>query len=310
MKKEIEFQDLERQYNDLWQEGDTEIALKKVKIAAEKFPEEDYTINLDLVALYLELEKYDKAEEILRDSFAEGYWYPEVYIKPIFENERFSDLAEQWKELKIRAGEEIEPEYIVRTPDQYKDSVKYPLFIALHGWGENAELFTNYWYSEELRKKYIVLYPQSTQIVGMKNYCWNDSELSKKEVYSIYQEILQNYNVDESQIIIGGFSQGAGLAMEMGFMQTNIPIKGFVSLCPPVTELYSEKEIKKGVNEDVRGVIITGDKDPSYQRQGEMVDLLRDNKLPVDYNVVKDLGHWFPEDLPKYIDNSLEFINK
>ena len=306
---DFDFEDLERHYNNLWQEGKIEMALEKVKNAAEKYPKEEYTINLDLAALYLELEEYDKADKILQKSFDKGYWYPEVYIKQIFEKERFSKLVEQWKNLKHKAEKEVELDYIVEEPVDYEESKDYPLFIALHSWGANTKLLRNYWYSNKLQKRYIVVYPRSTQIVGMKNYCWDDLQKSIEDINTVYQEISQKYDIDDSQIIVGGFSQGAGLALKMIFNQTKIPIKGFVSLCPPVMEPYSEEEIKRGVRENVRGVIIAGEKDPSYPRQEEEVERLEEYGLPVSFEVIKDLDHWFPEELSDYIDDALDFIN-
>ncbi len=302
------FKDLEKRYNNLWQQGKKKEAQDLVELAAERFPEEEYTTYLDLAVLNLELGNHIKAKKLFGEALDRGYWFPEVFIQPIFENKEFAEIASKWKNLRDEAEKDTEAEYLLYKPDNYDLTKEYPLFIALHGWGENIEMFSQYWKSKNIAKNYFLLLPQSSQIIGSKNFCWNDQTLAIKEIKNIFARIKEEYNINSDKVIMGGFSQGAALSIDMILAQS-IPLKGFVSLCPPMPREFGEKSILNGLQAGCQGVIITGDQDPQYADQQKMISQFKELNFPVDLIVKKGLGHWFPDNLAEYLDKSLNFIN-
>lgn len=91
--------------------------------------------------------------------------------------------------------------YSVKIPDNYDSAKKYPLVIFLHGSGqddrgmlENANLGL---------KEFIEAAPNGR---GVSN-CYSTEE-SQKNIDETINDVVSNYNIDESKIILCGFSMG------------------------------------------------------------------------------------------------------
>lgn len=300
---------LQKEYNGLWEQGKLNEALAKVLEAAKLYPEEDYTIQLDLAALYLELNRHQEAKEILQSAFDQGYWFTKVFIQPFFQEETFSELTEQWERLREEAEGKATAKSIIITPKDYDPTRSYPVFVALHGWGEDAAFFSQYWNSEKITNEYILIFPQSSQIIGYQNYCWDQRELAFEEITELIQQAQREDLLDLDQVIVGGFSQGGALAMDYALNQEQIPVKGFISLCPPKMEQMELDHLKAaGAEKGMKGVIITGDQDPCIADQREMVKRFEQANFAYQFVIEEGLGHWFPEKLGQYLKDALDFI--
>ncbi len=154
------FKQLEMEYNRLWMEGKVDKVLEKVKEAAKLFPEESYTTNLDFAAAYMHLGELDKTKKILDESIDKGILYPKMYFQPILEDEEFKSIFEKWESLRDELQEKSKSHYLVFEPEDYDKDSTYPLFIAIHGWGEDVEFFSEFWKSNKLSKEYILVLPQ------------------------------------------------------------------------------------------------------------------------------------------------------
>jgi len=304
------FRELEAEYNQLWMEGKTNEVLEKVKEAARLYPQETYTINQDFAAIYMHLGQLDKTKKILEESIDKGILYPKMYFRPILENEEFKEIFEKWEVLREELQQKTKFHYLVFEPEDYDKSNKYPMFIAIHGWGEDAEFFSEYWKSSKLSKEYILVLPQSSQVVGSKNFAWDDNSLAHEEISSIYKKIIKDYSVDTDNVIIGGFSQGATLALEISLNTQIISTKGFISLCPDKPQSFNLEAVKEAKAKGIKGCIITGDQDASFNQQKEMVDTFKEAGFNYEFDITEGLGHWFPKDLSAKLDTYIDFIVK
>ena len=109
--------------------------------------------------------------------------------------------------------------YLTREPKIHSEHP--PVIILLHGVGSNEkDLFS---FADQLPDKYLVISARAPHTVARDSYAWYQVDLSKgKPVFSEEQEeeskkiILQfirflkaKYSVDEKEVYLCGFSQGA-----------------------------------------------------------------------------------------------------
>ena len=143
---------------------------------------------------------------------------------------------------------------------------------------------------------------------SMDGFHWSDQEKTKKDVVSAYKEITGEYLIDESQLIVGGFSSGGEASLVLTFFEA-IPVKGFIILCPPIPENITEKEIDTLKQKGVRGTLITTGRDPRIKAQKGLIEKFKKAGFQYQFSFSEKDGHWYPKDLFDRIDQSLAHIN-
>ncbi len=195
----------------------------------------------------------------------------------------------------------------VVPPEGYRVDRKYPLFIALHGGGENLEQFRPRWTSPALRRDFIVAYVQSSQVISMSGYHWQDEAITRREIAAAYREVLSRYAVDTSRVVIGGFSSG-GFGSLVTFFAETVPASGFVVLCPEIPADASAEALVAAARSGARGTLLTTEQDGRLERQKEYVAHLIERGLDVRLVVTPNIGHWYPDNLEQLLDEALEHV--
>lgn len=300
------FEDAEKDYYGLWysETPDRAKAIDIAKSAYNNFPEHKNHIIMDLIVFYSETGDIDKCKEMLNVGFENGYWYPEIYIPNVFSNEVYADEVIKWNELRDEAMKDTKVIYDIDYPTDFNEDLSYPLFISLHGWGENLELFKRFWKSDLMKKDFMHVYIQSSQKIGSSHFAWTNRDVSKTDIYTVIEEVKSNFLIDDF-IIVGGFSEGATMAMDLAFSDQEL-FNGFVSLNPNRPKSLSNENM---IKTNLRGGIITGDLDKSYNEQLELVDVFNEANFPCEFKINKDFGHWFPENLGVLVDEIIEYIS-
>jgi len=304
-----DFEEFDANCSELYDKGNLEELIEFLK-SNRKFGEYmDDLIDFDVILYYIELGKMDKALELLNGYLDEGKWFISKFLKEIWNKEEFKAYVERWREVSERSKLTSKPKIKVSLPKNYDKDKKYPLFIALHNSNGHAEYFRAHWESQKLEEEYIVLIPQSSQLFHSFSYCWDDKEKAYEEIRNAYEDVIDKYSVDKENIIIGGFSQGGELAIDIALKTSFLPIKGFIALNASEVEL-DINSIENAHKKGIKSVIIAGENDKKFEAQKKISNLFIKAGLKNRFIIKKGLGHWFPEDLPKIIDSSLEFIKK
>ncbi len=308
------YPEMRKYFGKVYQEKNYMEAAKVLEWALEKYPKNILANSFNLAFTYNHLKEYDKGIKALQYALDNGIWFNKwAFERKAWDgykkNEKFQNILDRNLAKMKEAQKTAKPDILVITPESYTKDKKYPLFIALHGGGGNIAGFKDVWISEKVRKEYICVFLQSSLIIAMNGYNWmEDIELSKKEIKTAFEKINGEYNIDKNRVIIGGFSSGGVAAMEIAF-DNIFPVSGFIALCPPKPESFTEINIKAAKTRGLRGILLSTEMDPRLGVQKEMVEMMKKENFPHEFIVSPNMGHWIPKDLDVKLNNALDYIS-
>jgi len=309
------YQEMRAHIGKLYQQEKYAEAAEILQKALTQFPDHLHANAYNLALMNVQLKEYKKALEALVYGLEKGIWFgkydffAEIWA-PLKEAEGFKSFEQKNEAKRLEFQKMVKPKLEVLVPEDYDKSKKYPLFLALHGGGENIDVFKPQWTSNLLQSEYIVAFPQSSQIVSMDGYNWTeDIELSRKEIREAYEKVIQDYAVDTSRVIIGGFSSGGVASLEI-VLDNTVPVIGFVVLCPAKPEDFTAKKVAEAKKRGLRGTLLTTEMDPRLPDQKEMAEIMKAQDFPLEFIVTPDIGHWYPENLAEMIDAAISHILK
>lgn len=302
-----------RQYfGELYQQKKFTEAAALLEHHIDKFPDNLLANAYNLAIVYGQMEQYDKGIEILKYAHEQDIWFSKYAFEgdiwiPYKELDEFDVVFHRNEELRAEAQKQAKTIYEVVTPEVYKKGKEYPLFIALHGGGSNIEEFRESWFSGTMQKEFITLYVQSSQIIAMNGFNWTeDLEISKKEIAEAFDQVSEDYSINEKEIIVGGFSSGGVAAMEVVLSET-IPAIGFIALCPGKPDSFTEESVKAAKKNNMRCTLFTTEFDQRLDLQKEMAETFESVGLAHQFIISPDTGHWFPENFDQMLDDAIDF---
>ena len=307
------YEQMRARLGELYQQQKYTDAADLLDKALGRFPEHIKANTFNLALMCSHLEQYDRGVKALLYGLERGIWYglydfTHTLWDPYRETKAFRDFLERNDGFRLEAQRRARPELKVQAPKGYTTENRYPLFIALHGGGENMTAFSRNWRSETLESEFIVAYLQSSQVVSMDGFGWTeDINLAKKEIFEAYQKILTEHSVDMDRILIGGFSSG-GVAALMVTLDETLPVAGFVVLCPAKPEGFTAEKVRAAAERGVRGTLLTTELDRRLEDQKAMATLMELESFPCEFIVTPDIGHWYPEDLAHKIDQAVAHV--
>ncbi len=308
------YQEAEEVCTTLYYEGNYKEAIRVLELAKKDFPGQYDEIVWSLAVNYCLDGQAKQSMAAFEEALDRGVCIPDPsfynYWEPLEKYPEFKKLRERNTRLRQLAQTKSEPAFAVILPKGYDKGNRYPLFIALHGWGGNNDWFRMYWKSETLEQDFILAFMQSSQVVKTNGYSWDDIKKARSEIRSMYDTIISEYSIDKRQVYIGGFSQGGKTSLDIAFEQT-LPIKGFILLCPGggiPDALTNEAALKRAQQTNLRAVIITGSKDSSLQEQHDIIAILKKSHIPYRFTINPNLYHFFPPDFPHQLDMALDFL--
>lgn len=315
-KEEYDFKnymEMRAEFGKLFQQKEYDKAAKMIEWALPKYPDHIQANSSNLAFVYLNLENYEKSMAALEYGHEHGTWFNMYMLdgeifKAVKETEQFKKIRAKNEEIRLQVQKSIKPDMLVETPEGYDPNGRYPLFLALHGGSSNAAAFKNIWVSDKMKNEFITVYLQSSRIVDIDGYSWTvDLNLSRKEIEDAYKKIVKEYPVNETEVIIGGFSAGGSASIESVLFDV-APFAGFIILCPPESKGVDMPKIRKAQKRGVRGTILSTEMDPSLPFQKELDRMMTEAGLKHKFIVAPNTGHWFPSDLKEQIDAAIEFI--
>ncbi len=280
--------------------------------ALTQFPDRLTANSYNLAYVRVQLKKYGAALQSLEYGHKQGIFYGNwdfdgPAFAPLKDLKRFQAFQAKNRGFIAAAQRQARLKVEIVTPDGYDPKQKYPLFLALHGGGENLDDFRPNWHSPRLKAEFIVAYVQSTQVASMKGFHWQDLTLTAKDLAEALRQAGAGYAIDEQRMLIGGFSSGGYAALSVS-LKNLLPVIGFIVLCPPLLDDVSEEEIRQAAGRGIRGTILTTELDHRLPGQRKLADDFARFGLQYQFVVTPKAGHWYPDDLDRKIDQAIAHI--
>jgi predicted esterase len=281
--------------------------------ALELYPDHLLANCVNLALMNLRLGELDQSLRALSHGLDQGIWFGKYTFldptwDPLKKHSGWVAIEDRNEAAKARNARLVEPRLEVVLPAGYDPERRYPLFLALHGGGENVDMFMPNWTSPVLNREFILAFPQSTQLIAMDGYNWTeDIDLSLKEIHEAYVQMVDQYPVDTDQVVVGGFSSGGVASLEV-VLEDVFSVQGFVVLCPAMPEGFSADEVKAASERGVRGTLLTTEMDGRLEQQTRMAGIMEEVGLVHEFHITPDIGHWYPEDLAERIDRAIAHI--
>lgn len=295
----------------LYEAGIFSEALDRVNSAAPNFPEHSARTTFWKMCL-LSLEgRPDDALAAFRQGLADGLWWAESQfadadLDPLRELPEFKELVNESAQRWDKERKHTRRERTLLMPDEPHADV-YPLLVVLHGRNGNKDSGLSQWEIAH-RRGWLVLSPQSTQPLFSNSYCWDDPKQGIQDILFHFEDILRMYPIDRQRIIIGGFSQGSGMAIYAA-LSGKLPVRGFIANATWWPDVEALGALASNVK-DVQGYFVTGEKDHTLERTREIQSMLKSHGIPFVEEVHPNLGHEFPSDFETSLGRALEFIYK
>lgn len=260
---------------------------------------------------YCDIGEYKKALDVLSVLVNEGFACEnDIFdMLPLNEKSNYINIKAKNDLLLKKEAKNTKLKYSIHFPNNYDEEKKYPLFIALHGNPGNINEFSEYWKVDEfLKKDFIVLYTQSSQLYQHNGFVWLKNPLrAREDIKKCYNEVLKKHSIDEKCVLIGGFSGGAITALDITFSNV-IPIKGFIAIGPETPESFTKENVKAAVERGIRGVFMEGEIIMPVKEQEDMIKVFQELGFKYEFYINEGIGHAIPVDLDKKLNDALNFI--
>ena len=203
---------------------------------------------------------------------------------------------------------------IILEPKSPNADLPIPLCMVFHGNESNPQEHVDYWH-QLTSKGWLVTLPQSAR-AGEKSgaYIWNipgKAEWDFEAIQKHFAEIQQGYPIDPTKIIIGGFSMGGGLAIELA-VGWHIPVSGFIAVAPYVPYKYVDPKSNYADfvhSRSQRGYCIIGKQDfHAVEGTSALASRLPDTGISCHVESHENIEHEYPPDFEESLRRSLEFI--
>jgi predicted esterase len=307
-----DFQQLRDEFYRLNELGEYAHARNLVETHAYSHPDRASTLYNWRICMAARMGDHERAVALLQEALEAGFWWPESALRednnlaglqgrPDFEN---LVMISTGRYAQAQAASKAE--MLIFLPD-IGAARPFPLILALHGRAGNA-LDTSGKWKNLASQGWIVAVPQSSQVIGKGAYCWDDIRKSALEIRDHFTMLMKDYPIDNRRVVLGGFAQGAGLAVRLSLADM-IPAQGFIAVAPSI----NERELLPfltGKNPPARisGYLITGDKDPDRESVQNIESLLHKLRLPHQRETHPELSHTYPDNFERSIAKAFDFF--
>ena len=202
----------------------------------------------------------------------------------------FRDQAEQAEILTIVPKGEPKP--------------PLPLIVVLHGYGGSPAANASRYRKVAAELGAVIAAPSALRPGPRgQGFSWTFRDEAEWWVLRAIERVSEKYPIDSERIVLAGFSQGANIALSVGFKYPD----HFTGLLP-VASHYEPHLMPSPTNGGPRVYLLTGALDPAAKTFVEAHDSLAAAGLEVRLRVIPQLGHSYPVNSAKELRTALRFL--
>jgi predicted esterase len=252
----------------------------------------------------------ENALRLLEEAVERGHWWSEATLRgePDFTalrgDARFEALIEACRGRHARAEAGARAELFTFSP---RADPPWPLVIALHGSGGEAEEFAERW-QPAVAAGWLLAVPQSSGLVAPGRFGWGDRDRARREIGDHYQALVRQHPVDRDRVIVAGFSQGGATAVWLALAGA-LPARGFVGVACAARDLDEVRALAGSARaRGIRGYLVVGDRDYVFQPARDLVEVLGAAGVAARLETGAGLGHEMPADFEPGLLTGLQFV--
>lgn len=287
---------------------------------AERFPEQAAESSYLLACAYNRAGHDEQALRALEGALDRGscwnhsllLWSPS--LKPLQNTPRFSRIVDRSKRMmeELEAGTRVGA--TVFPPQAVETALAPPLLLSLHGGADIPGEHDGYW-AAAAGLGVMVAIAQSSQRRSSDTFWWGgppepfDRERSERDVRAAYDEVRATNAFNRARVALGGFSQGAVLAVTLALQNRPFPIHGFACVGPGFEPLEPLMRLMESAGaRGLRGWILAGETERGLGLVTRLSDALNTHGVPCQLEVVPGIGHEFPDDFGARLQSGLHFL--
>ena len=200
-----------------------------------------------------------------------------------------------------------------------KDKIKYAV-ILLHGYGgDGADISSIAHTWRRFIDNTIFFCPDGPQTCKLnpigfqwfdlsiddQNYIIAEVRKTEKILIEYVDQIKEKFKLNNSQIILAGFSQGCMISINLGLI-CNQSFKSVIGFSGKIIDKY---DLQKRIISKTDMLLFHGDADEVVPPSNllEVKDFLERNKIKVDVNMIKNCSHHIPVEA---LSLALKYIKK
>lgn len=280
---------------------------------AKEYPEFKTETYYSMMSSALKLKSTELFYKFFNEILEENEGYSEFLLRksPSFGDIQGKEEFERLLKISVDNFEFYKKEKFKKHITEYpveNYNGKIPLALVLHG----ASSVLDHEYDEwkfVLDQGFILGMPAAPNEywTGISTGYWN-YDTAPDLISEYIDKLAEKNSIDFDNTIVGGLSQGGGLAIMMA-LTGKVKCKGFLVVSPGGyfhDNVDGWKEvIDNAKNKDLKGVIIYGDQDQAIKREyiDRLVELLNEGGISTELKEYQELGHWYPSNLSDIFKN-------
>ncbi len=217
-------------------------------------------------------------------------------------------LARSSKLLKEIEGRSNQP--VVLLPEGFDPQKKYPLLIAMHGYGGEPVNFSKAFRAAGSKKGYIVCCPYAPEVMGKNSFNWGEWEPADKRIMESIAFLKAKYQIDEKRMIIAGFSQGGYYSYYMGLKHPDL----FIGAIPigPGYDSDLEPMLAGAAAAKMKFYVLMGELEPEERIDDNIRAIKQFTRagITASFNFFSGVGHALPGDSDFELQRAIEWIEK
>ena len=295
----MEFSSLTARVFDLYGQGRYQEALDAVGSARRSHPEQDGRLTFWEGCLLSVSGRPKEALAVLADGLDRGlFWSPRMLEDHDLDAARGEP---GWPDLLRRCEAAAADAMSQRPPVRVRPGLtgEAPVLVTLHGAGADPDIHADHWEAATPDEWTVVspvgLVPHSTFTWGWPHDAGSAEPAALDQIAGVDMPTAP---------VLGGFSQGAGVAADIGSRQS-IPVAGLVLVAPSF--VWSDTA-DAAARLRVPTYIIVGSEDWGLPQAQELHRLLRDEERPAVLDIREGLGHTLPLDFEETLPRALAWI--
>jgi predicted esterase len=306
------FNELNATVERLRADGDRSGALELLTRSEAFFPPQAALTRMLRVELLAAMGRTDAAVDLLRDGLDRGYRYRGRWLRherfvALTSHPDFSALVERSDTQYETAQAEARPDLSILVPREGPGREERVL-IALHGNNRTMRDTVPSWQSV-VREGWVLAVPQSSEIGTTPGFfIWNDRERARKDIETHLETLSSRLSPDSSRFVLGGFSMGARLALELGLSGSS-PARKILAIATWLPDFETLANLlEASVIQKSLVYVVVGRHDASgYEGSVRLVDHLRTLGAHAELEIHEG-GHEEPGDMPATLHRALAFL--